>query len=772
MARSAIVGTGDIRPGLEEWDETATCYVGHSEPGSLTLDGGSDLVSSHVFVGTYKQAVGDVTMTGAGTTWQCINNFELGTYVVANMTIADNAALTVGETMYVAAEVGSSAMLHFDTGGSLTTKNLTASPNDLSGSGVIHTRGLVSDLDLVFDSPASLHQTLLVDGQDVAIDLDMSDPASNGWLGAGHRGRGSTTVTNGADVTSNDWACLGYRADGRGELNVDGAGSTWTHLDDMAIGYFGRGYLNIRNGGQVIGGGGCSIGYRLGAYGEVTISGANSKWSDLPDLTIARAGDGAVNVVDGGELTVTTSCSIGHFKGSGSLTVSGAGSRWTAECSANLGSLPEANGTLRILDGGHGESNGGSIAIFGDSTGRVTVSGAGSTWINHGDLHVGRDNDGRMTVAAGGVVTCEDGTIGRNSTGIGRALVCGNASNWSNSGSLQIGKSGSGTLAIAGGGTVSAASVSIGNSQSLLSIEVNGDSRLTVGGGSGAVTNNGTVRLIAGAAPSAGASFTPVSAGAWSGSGNVESLGGVWNESFHTFTASSVAQGSPGAPISLTLSSKQRVKVSDSVTDWTLGASFRATTSWESLSVTATPIDGSVLDDLETELFVVESVLGGWLFETSGEYAAGDPAYLSFEIGSGYSADEIQPWRYTGSEWVEYDPADFVYDGTYASFTVDELVGFAVATVVKITLPGDANGDGAVDEADAARLADNWGQSGGWKQGDFNDDGVVGLPDAAILAANWGYGTEQSGEANGVPEPGMLAILLVGVLMLAVRRCR
>jgi hypothetical protein len=84
-------------------------------------------------------------------------------------------------------------------------------------------------------------------------------------------------------------------------------------------------------------------------------------------------------------------------------------------------------------------------------------------------------------------------------------------------------------------------------------------------------------------------------------------------------------------------------------------------------------------------------------------------------------------------------------------------------------MPGDANGDGAVNEDDAAILADHWGDTGAnWTWGDFNDSGTVDVADAAILAANWGASL---GEAvQGVPEPGTLTMLGCVALGLLLRR--
>ena len=55
-------------------------------------------------------------------------------------------------------------------------------------------------------------------------------------------------------------------------------------------------------------------------------------------------------------------------------------------------------------------------------------------------------------------------------------------------------------------------------------------------------------------------------------------------------------------------------------------------------------------------------------------------------------------------------------------------------------LPGDASGDGTVNEADSAIVSANWQMQTGasWGDGDFNADGRVDDLDATIMAANWG----------------------------------
>jgi hypothetical protein len=70
-------------------------------------------------------------------------------------------------------------------------------------------------------------------------------------------------------------------------------------------------------------------------------------------------------------------------------------------------------------------------------------------------------------------------------------------------------------------------------------------------------------------------------------------------------------------------------------------------------------------------------------------------------------------------------------------------------------VPGDANGDGMVTDADYTIWADNYGLPGDPSMGDFNGDGFISDADYTIWADNYGAGVP-------VPEPCSLAVLLVG----------
>ena len=200
--------------------------------------------------------------------------------------------------------------------------------------------------------------------------------------------------------------------------------------------------------------------------------------------------------------------------------------------------------------------------------------------------------------------------------------------------------------------------------------------------GSSGIANNGTIRVIAGAGVPAGTAYSPISAAIWGGTGTYQAIGGTLNASSHQFTASAVAMGTSGSPVSINLLSQQRVLVSDTSTGWSVGVSFLAKPASTPLTLTATTMGSNTLNSLNGLLAPSQSILSGWNFSTDSSYTPGDPAYLSFGIGSGYSSDGLEVWHYDGTTWTEFAANDLTYDGNYASFTVTGFSGYAVTTAV------------------------------------------------------------------------------------------
>ena len=238
-------------------------------------------------------------------------------------------------------------------------------------------------------------------------------------------------------------------------------------------------------------------------------------------------------------------------------------------------------------------------------------------------------------------------------------------------------------LSITGGGAATATSVSIYNT-SLLAVDVGRGSSLAVAGGAGTITNSGTIRLLAGAGvPADSTKYSPISAGTWAGTGTYQAIGGKWDGTAHTFTASSVTSGTSGSLVPIDRASVQRVLISDNGpggTGWVVGASFPWASSTSNMTFTATAIADTILGG--------QTVLSGWTFATSGyDVSASNPIYLSLAVGAGHSRDDLELWHYDGSTWTAYSPFDLTYDGTYASFTATRLSGYAM-TGTAVPEPG------------------------------------------------------------------------------------
>ena len=113
-------------------------------------------------------------------TWNNSYDLYVGNFGSGVLSISSGGSVTVGGASYVGFNAGSTGTINFSNG-TLTTQSLYASPSQLTGTGTIKTGGLVSDVNLVFDSTHGLSRTLPGFGS-VTVNLDMSNPSNVGDL--------------------------------------------------------------------------------------------------------------------------------------------------------------------------------------------------------------------------------------------------------------------------------------------------------------------------------------------------------------------------------------------------------------------------------------------------------------------------------------------------------------------------------------------------------------------------------------------------------------
>ncbi|MDH0093571.1 autotransporter outer membrane beta-barrel domain-containing protein [Achromobacter mucicolens] len=230
----------------------------------------------------------------------------------------------------------------------------------------------------------------------------------------------------------------------------------------------------------------------------VTVPGTQaSPWNTNGPLSVGNAGAGTLNVLSGGLVTSPDAYLGGIAGGAGVVSVTGPNARW--EVSANsLSTLNvgwAAAGTLTVASGGVVQSQRGVLGEFDDSVGVVTVTGAGSQWINNQLLFIGMSGEGRLNILDGGYVSTGSGSIGVVG-GKGDVTVRGANSRWLSGSPIQIGSLGTGSLTISEGGRVIAPGALMGTTTS-------GIGKLVIG------SDVGTARVAPGTLETPRVSFGP-----------------------------------------------------------------------------------------------------------------------------------------------------------------------------------------------------------------------------------------------------------------------
>lgn len=205
-----------------------------------------------------------------------------------------------------------------------------------------------------------------------------------------------------------------------------------------------------------------------------------SPWNMNGPLLVGNTGAGTLNVLSGGLVNSPDAYLGGVFGGAGVVSVTGPNARW--EVSANsLSTLNvgwSAAGTLTVAGSGVVQSQRGVLGEFDDGVGVVTVTGAGSQWINNQLLFIGMSGEGSLNIADGGYVSTGSSAIGVFG-GKGAVTVRGANSQWLSGSPIQIGSFGSGSLTISEGGKVIAPGALIGPTTS-------GIGKLVIGSDAGA----------------------------------------------------------------------------------------------------------------------------------------------------------------------------------------------------------------------------------------------------------------------------------------------
>ncbi len=448
-----ISGLGNI------WTNTGAIYVGNGGDGVISILDGAAVSTGEMNIASGTTSTGTVTLqdgsslTTTGYLYvgfggdtvsggQGYLNVLSGSDVFSANTILANGTLTTGEALV--SGVGST---------------WTNTGSMLVGGGGVGTLDILSG-GHVESASASVSNLASAAGSTVNVDGSGSEWSVSGDLYLGYGASGLLNITNDGNVALGA-AYLGYTTTGSGTILIDDASMVITNR--IGVGYEGTGTLTIQNGATLNADGGI-LGWNAAATGTATITGAGSRWDNTDTLYVGNLGDGDLTIADGGVVTSTDGY-VGTEDGSDStLLVTGADSAWTMTGAFLVGHNDGAEGTVTISAGGLVTGLQGILGDLAGSIGTMTVTGAGSTWSAtvdaavqySGDLNVGRHGTGTLSVLSGGSVIGNRLHIANEAGSAGTATVSGTGSNLTVSDRLSVGIEGDGVLTVANGGTVSA----------------------------------------------------------------------------------------------------------------------------------------------------------------------------------------------------------------------------------------------------------------------------------------------------------------------------
>jgi outer membrane autotransporter protein len=411
-----ITGTGDL-------DVGGDFFIGNDGTGSILVQNGGSLTSGLGTLGGNVAGEGDVTVTGAGSSWVAAIGMSVGYEGIGSLTVSDGGTV-VGEA-WIGDNTGSGTVLVTGAGSSWTSMGDFMVGGAGTGDLTIADGGTVESVTGFLGWGLGSSGTALITG------AGSSWTSTSGFF-IGTDGDGAVTVADGGllDAVGDDIR-VGFSAAGTGSLTVTGAGSDVSG-NTLSVGFQGTGTFTLEDGATA-GVTNAVLGQFATGDGTGLVTGVGTVWT-MNALTVGSEGDGTLTLADGAVVNV-------------------AGMGGTVDVAANAGST----GTLNIGNGGAAGTLLASDVVFGGGTGTLnfnhtetnhlfSISILGNGAINHlggvtrltganngftgvttvsgGTLKVNSDLGGTIDVLSGGTLG-GFGSVGNTSVASGAAIAPG-----------------------------------------------------------------------------------------------------------------------------------------------------------------------------------------------------------------------------------------------------------------------------------------------------------------------------------------------------------
>jgi T5SS/PEP-CTERM-associated repeat protein len=389
--------------------------VGNSGTGNVLIENFATVaINDDLFIAAGNNSSGFLSIEGLGTLVDANDQLQVGQGGVGTVELLDGARLFVDDSVIGQLITGEGRL----TIAGLQTLLRQTNSMTIGDAG----RGTFEIFDQAHAETTNVVLGNTVDGVALA---DVAGSGSvwevTGFMHLGVNGMSELYVRDGARVANTSTARLATQGSAESYVEVSGPQSRWEIGTALTVGEFGFGTLNILAGGRVVTGDNATIGDNTNSRGEVVVDGPGSTWEIDGILDVSQPGEGKLTISNGGFVTATGVVRVaaaGELHMDGGRLASDAGSGLT-----NNG-LVRGGGTIdaAVTNTGSGEvriAPGDALVMQG------ALSNAGIVDVQSGELEVfgAASNSGGDIDVRNGVLRFQSGVT--NTTGGQLAIVGG-----------------------------------------------------------------------------------------------------------------------------------------------------------------------------------------------------------------------------------------------------------------------------------------------------------------------------------------------------------
>lgn len=418
----ASVTVRDSGSSLSLTDPTGGLAIAIRDRTIMSVSNGASVTSAgFISIGSTSNAVGDLTVTGTGSTLHGDGDLFVGFSGVGNLLIEDGAAASTDGAATVGVEnPGDGSVQVVGPGSTLTVaNNLTVGERGVGTLDILE-GGRVTAASLL--SSFQTHTAGNISVADPGSALNLTDP--NGGLAVGVRDRSVLTIENGASVTSAGYVSLGSEATAQGFVLLEDRGSTLHADGDFFVGFSGFSYLIITDGADASADGAVTIGVVRSdpsenlSDGLVSVIGAGSTLSVGTELIVGKAGRGDLGASSGGRITAASMSSSTEVGSTGNLGIGNPGSVLTLTDPDGGLNIAVAGRSLFVIRDGATVTTEGFVTVAATATanGTILLFDPGSTLNVGTDLTIADQGVGELTIRSDAHVNADTTAIGPNGT--------------------------------------------------------------------------------------------------------------------------------------------------------------------------------------------------------------------------------------------------------------------------------------------------------------------------------------------------------------------